>query len=116
MAGPIIGLVIGGFLTQAEGWRWLYWLAVTSSGVAAIAGVVVLRETNPAVLLKWKTNRLRKETGKPHLRSKLDMGLSTREIFFRATIRPSKLLFLSPICGLACCKDHTFPCTFQIAR
>lgn len=104
VAGPVIGPVIGGFLTQAKGWRWLFWLAVISSGTAALAGVVVLRETNPAVLLKWKTNRLRKETGKHHFRSRLDMGLPPKEIFIRAVVRPSKLLFLSPICGLACCK------------
>lgn len=109
VAGPIIGPVIGGFLTQAAGWRWLFWLVVISSGVAAIAGVVVLRETNPVVILKWKTNRLRKETGKQHLRSKLDLGLSTKDIFVRATVRPFKLLFLSPICGLACCKCHVSP-------
>lgn len=104
VAGPIVGPVIGGFLTQAAGWRWLFWLAVISSGAAALTGVVVLRETNPAVLLRWKTNRLRKETGKHHLRSMLDMGLSPREMFVRAIVRPSKLLFLSPICGLASCK------------
>lgn len=112
VAGPVIGPVIGGFLTQAEGWRWLFWLAVISSGAAALAGVVVLRETNPAVVLKWKTNRLRKETGNHHLRSKLDMGLSAKEIFIRAVVRPSKLLFLSPICGLACCKI-IFACSWS---
>lgn len=107
VAGPVIGPVIGGFLTEAKGWRWLFWLVTISSGAAAIAAVVILRETNPAVLLKWKANRLRKETGKPNLRSKLDMGLSLKETIFRAVVRPSKLLFLSPLCGLASCKEHT---------
>lgn len=105
VAGPVVGPVIGGFLTQAAGWRWLFWLAVISSGVAAIIGAAVLRETNPAVILKWKTKKLRKETGNLHLRSKLDMGLPPSEIFIRAIARPSKLLFLSPICGLACRKE-----------
>lgn len=102
VAGPVIGPVIGGFLTQAAGWRWLFWLIVIASGVTAVVGVAVLRETNPAVLLKRKTNRLRRETGNPGLRSRLDMGLSKKEIFIRAIVRPSKLLFLSPICALAC--------------
>lgn len=26
LLGPIIGPIIGGFLTQAEGWRWTFWL------------------------------------------------------------------------------------------
>lgn len=106
VAGPVIGPVIGGFLTQVAGWRWPFWLVVISSGATAVVGVVVLRETNPAVLLKWKTKKLRKETGKPNLRSKLDLGLPKKEMFIRAIVRPSKLLFLSPICGLASCKSQ----------
>jgi multidrug resistance protein len=109
VAGPVIGPVVGGFLTQAQGWRWLFYLVVITSGAAAVVGVLVLRETSPAVLLKWKTNRLRKETGKAHLRSRLDMGLPKKEIFIRAIVRPSKLLFLSPICALASCKQHHLP-------
>ena len=51
--------VIGGFLTQAKGWRWLFWLSLSTAGDAFIAGVVVLRESNPSVLLQRKTKRLR---------------------------------------------------------
>ena len=100
VAGPVVGPVAGGFLAQAAGWRWLFWLVAISTGVATIASVVVLRESNPAVLLKRKTKRLQKETGNLNLRSKLDQGLTTKDLIVRATVRPAKLLFLSPICGL----------------
>jgi multidrug resistance protein len=100
VAGPVIGPVAGGFLAQTAGWRWLFWLIAISAGAAAVIGVIVLRESNPSVLLKRKTKRLQKETGNPNLRSKMDQGLTTKDLFLRAIVRPVRLLFLSPICGL----------------
>lgn len=102
VAGPVIGPVAGGFLAQAAGWRWLFWLIAISGGVATLAGILALRESNPAVLLQRKARRLQKKTGNVNLRSKLDQGLTTRDLFTRAATRPVKLLFLSPLCGLAC--------------
>jgi MFS family permease len=49
------------------------------------------------VILKWKTERLRKQTGNMALRSRLDSGISKRQIVKHAVVRPTKLLFLSVI-------------------
>jgi multidrug resistance protein len=100
VAGPVIGPVAGGFLVQAAGWRWLFWLVAISGGVTALVAAIFMRESNPSVLLKRKTKRLQKETGNPNLRSKLDLGLTTSQLLVRAVVRPTKLLFLSPTCGL----------------
>ncbi|PSN68463.1 rade putative MSF transporter [Corynespora cassiicola Philippines] len=102
VAGPVIGPVAGGFLTQDAGWRWLFWLVAISGGAAALLAVIFLRESNPAVLLKRKALRLQKETGNLKLRSKMDQGLTTKELLVRAVVRPTKLLFLSPVCSLFC--------------
>jgi MFS family permease len=59
-----------------------------------------MRETYGPTLLARKTKRLQKETGNMALRSKLDLGLTPREVFLRAIVRPMKLMFLSPICAL----------------
>ena len=48
-------------------------------------------------ILEKKAARLRKEAGNQALRSKMHSGLSPRDLFKRSIIRPSKLLFLSPI-------------------
>jgi MFS family permease len=32
VTGPVIGPVVGGFLVQAAGWCWLFWLVAISSG------------------------------------------------------------------------------------
>lgn len=86
--------------------------------------IFFLYETNAAVLLERKTARLRKETGNPALRSKLDRGLTPRQLFLRAIVRPTKLLFLSPIVlllsllcafvfGLLFLLFTTFPAVFE---
>lgn len=59
--------------------------------------LLVLRETYPVKILELKARRLQKETGNHFLRSKLDLGLSPKHLFWRTLVRPLKLLFRSPI-------------------
>jgi hypothetical protein len=61
-----------------------------------IGMMIFIRETYCVRLLDLKTKRLRKETGNPRLVSKLDTGLTPRELLTRSIIRPMKMLF-SPI-------------------
>lgn len=56
-----------------------------------------MRESYHPVLLARKTKRLIKETGNQNLRSALDTGITPRELFIQSIIRPTKMLFLSPI-------------------
>lgn len=100
LLGPVVGPVAGGFLAQAEGWRWIFWVIAIAIGVMTIAGFFALEETYAPTLLERKTKKLRKETGNPRLRSKLDQQLPAHELFLRAIVRPTKLLFRSPICAL----------------
>lgn len=97
LMGPVIGPVAGGYLGQGAGWRWVFWLITIAGGVALTFSVVFMRETYEPTLLERKAKRLRKETGNPNLRSKLDPGIPMREFFIRALIRPTKMLILSPI-------------------
>ncbi|KKK23902.1 hypothetical protein P175DRAFT_0433997 [Aspergillus ochraceoroseus IBT 24754] len=95
--GPIVGPVAGGFLAQAEGWRWVFWVIAITTAVIGIGCLVSYRESYAPVLLERKAARLRKETGNPRLRSVYDHGRLPREVFTDAFTRPIKLLFLSPI-------------------
>lgn len=101
LIGPIIGPVIAGFLTEAKGWRWVFWLVTILSGVMAVPLLLLLvldlGETYQPVLLQRKVNRLRKHTGNPNLRSKLDDGLLPAERLRHGIVRPVKLLIKSPI-------------------
>lgn len=93
----VVGPVAGGFLAQAKGWRWIFWLLSMISGLFTIACAIFLRESYAVRILGLKAQRLRKETGNMALRSKLDSGLSPRDVLVRALIRPTKMLIFSPI-------------------
>jgi multidrug resistance protein len=97
LMGPVIGPVAGGYLAQAKGWRWVFWVIAIAGGVACTCSITFMRETYEPLLLQRKVNRLKKETGNQNLRSKLDSGLPVRAYFVRALVRPTKMLFLSPI-------------------
>ncbi|KAL8806222.1 MAG: hypothetical protein Q9182_001497 [Xanthomendoza sp. 2 TL-2023] len=97
LLGPVIGPVAGGFLCQAKGWRWVFWLIAIVAGAITISSCIFLRETYPPILLERKANRLREETGNPALKSRLGSNLSPRDRFKLAILRPLKLLLFSPI-------------------
>ncbi|TVY33612.1 Efflux pump [Lachnellula subtilissima] len=96
IVGPVIGPVCGGFLAQAMGWRWVFWLLSILGGVLTIAMLIFLKETYPVVLLERKAARLRKSTGNPNLKSCLALEISASELFKRTIFRPIKM-FISPI-------------------
>lgn len=103
LLGPVVGPVVGGFITDALGWRWVFWMLAITSGVLSTFFFLFSKETYAPVILQQKAKRLRKETGNPLLRSKLDPGLSTIAYIRRGISRPFKMLVLSPIsilCGI----------------
>lgn len=65
--GPSIGPICGGYLTPAAGWRWTFWLMAIATGATTVVVFLFVRESYPYVLLKRKTERLRKQTGNLNL-------------------------------------------------
>jgi len=94
---PAIGPIIGGFLEEVEGWRWIFWLQAITAGLVLVFGIVILRETYAPTILRRKTNALILETGDTTLRSILHDPTPPSDIFIHAIFRPLKLLVLSPI-------------------
>ncbi|MCJ1246989.1 hypothetical protein MMC30_004200 [Trapelia coarctata] len=97
LLGPVVGPVAGGFLSQAKGWRWVFWVITMGAGIVTVACFFVISESYSVAILDRKTRKLRKETGNMALKSKLNSGLSSGELFKRSIVRPSKMLFFSPI-------------------
>ncbi|CAG8086896.1 unnamed protein product [Penicillium olsonii] len=95
--GPVVGPVAGGFLAEAEGWRWVFWVIAITTGVMMILTIIWYRESYGPVVLERKAARLRKETGNPDLRSIHYTGNLNLQLFLSALARPLKLLFCSPI-------------------
>ncbi|KAI4209543.1 MAG: hypothetical protein LQ351_007534 [Letrouitia transgressa] len=97
LLGPIIGPVAGGYLSEAKGWRWVFWVIAIAAGAISLVALFLLRETYPPVLLKRKAKKLRQETGNNNLRAKFTSDLPPGELFRLAIVRPLKMLCLSPI-------------------
>ncbi|KAJ5159082.1 uncharacterized protein N7500_008733 [Penicillium coprophilum] len=97
LLGPVLGPVVGGFVAEGKDWRWTFWVVAILGGAAGIGAFIFMRETHPNTLLERKAAYLRHTTGNPHLRSKLDRGLTKQQIIVAALVRPTKLLIFSPI-------------------
>lgn len=97
--GPALGPIIGGFLGEAGGWRWLTGFLAAFSGLCWILGTILVPETYSPVLLRKRAAALSKKTGKFY-ESKLDIDrgkVSIGELFKTALSRPWILLFKEPI-------------------
>lgn len=96
--GPVVGPIIGGFIAQRAGWRWVFWVALCAASPVSIANFVLSDETNPTILMRRKTERLRKQLNRPELQSVYDKESNSKvKILGRGAIRPLKILFRSPI-------------------
>ncbi|KAK0105301.1 hypothetical protein ONS95_004316 [Cadophora gregata] len=100
--GPMVGPVIGGYVAQTLGWRWVFWSISIVIGAVTILAFIVLRETYPPVLLERKATKLRKATGNPIYKSKLAAKLTKSEHFKTSIFRPLKLLTCFPIVTIMC--------------
>lgn len=92
--GPAIGPLVGGFLADAKGWRWLYWIQLILSGAAWALISFTVPETYTPTLLARRAKKLRKETGDDKFVTEEDISkapLSQRLMTF--LLRPFQLLF-----------------------
>lgn len=92
--GPGVGPLVGGFLGDAKGWRWLYWIQLILSGVVWVLITFTVPETYTPTLLAKRAKKMRKETGDDKYVTEQD--IDTRPFGQRLTlflIRPFQLLF-----------------------
>ena len=66
--GPVLGPLVGGFATQAEGWSWTIWALMWLCGFSLALIIFFLPETSSSNILYRRTRRLRKLTGIESLR------------------------------------------------
>ncbi|KAI6715338.1 hypothetical protein JHW43_002080 [Diplocarpon mali] len=96
--GPAIGPLVGGFLSDAAGWRWLYWIQLILAGIVWVLISFTVPETYAPTILAARAKKLRTSTGSPdHVtEAELDMRpLGERMTIF--LVRPFQLLFQEPI-------------------
>lgn len=97
--GPTLGPIVGGFLGQSKGWRWVEGLMAIFTGALWILGSLTIPETYAPVLLRKRALALSKATGAVYT-SKLEIG-SGKPVLSKkikvALSRPWVLLIKEPI-------------------
>ncbi|KAF2108691.1 major facilitator superfamily domain-containing protein [Lophiotrema nucula] len=92
--GPAVGPLVGGFLSDAAGWRWLYWIQLILSAIVWILITFTVPETYAPALLAKRAKKMRKDTGDEKFVTEQD--IDTRPFSQRLRIfliRPFQLLF-----------------------
>ena len=96
--GPAIGPLVGGFLSDALGWRWLYWIQLCLSGFCWVLITFTVKETYAPTILSRRAKQMRKDTGSDRYVTELELDerpLGQRLRIF--LLRPFQLLFIEPI-------------------
>ncbi|OAP61372.1 hypothetical protein AYL99_03575 [Fonsecaea erecta] len=96
--GPTLGPAVGGFLSPAAGWRWLFGFLALYAGILTFLGLVFVPETYAPILLRRRAQLLSKVTGKTYM-TKIDIvqPLVFKDLVKRSLSRPWALLFREPI-------------------
>ncbi|QBM85760.1 Multidrug resistance protein [Metschnikowia aff. pulcherrima] len=97
--GAAIAPVIGGYVVEARGWRWVLLTLAIINGAIALIGLALFTETYSPSLLHAKAKRLRKATGNPNLHTIYELsgdGLTLEKLKETVT-RPLMLLCTNPL-------------------
>ncbi len=123
-----VGPLIGGFLSDAAGWRWLYWMQLILAFVAWVLITFTVPETYAPTILARRARKLRKSTGDSgHVtEAQLDPRPFSQRIGV-FLIRPFQLLFteiivlllslyLSVLYGLLYMFFVAYPIVFEVGK
>ncbi|KAJ8104963.1 hypothetical protein ONZ43_g7612 [Nemania bipapillata] len=92
--GPAIGPLAGGYLSDALGWRWLYWLTLILSGIIWAVITFTVPETYAPTILAKRAAKMRKETGESDWVTEQDLDMRPLGERIRIfLVMPLKLLF-----------------------
>ncbi|KAJ5600183.1 hypothetical protein N7450_001250 [Penicillium hetheringtonii] len=97
MNGPVLGPIIGGFVYQYLGWRWINWLVLICTGVSLLL-MLLVKETYAPALLRAKTRKLQIESGDERWWCIYDHKDSGFQRLKTNLVRPVRMIVLEPIC------------------
>lgn len=97
--GPVLAPVISSFIVTALGWHWCFYVLAIFNVAVAVFGVVFFEETYAPRLLAAKAQRLRAETGNPHLHTiyQIASGESPAAKLAHSVLRPVGLIVGHPM-------------------
>ncbi|KAJ5532799.1 polyamine transporter 3 [Penicillium frequentans] len=95
---PLVGAVIGGFISQNKTWQWKFYASSLLSVVIQLSGLIFIEETYPPLLLRRKKARQATTTGANNLYTEYDyLDESRIKVLSTNLFRPFKLLATQPI-------------------
>lgn len=93
------GPIVGGYVNEAQGWRWTLGVNAVLSGAIWILGMLATTETYAPVILRSRARTLSQMTGHVYI-SQLEAAKATRTLSKELSVsltRPWILLFCEPI-------------------
>ncbi|THG99595.1 hypothetical protein EW026_g2776 [Hermanssonia centrifuga] len=123
--GPAIGPLVGGFIADNKGWRWLYWIQLIVAGFVYVLMVLTVPETYAPTILLKRARRLRKETGdntyvteqeldrRPLSEELTEFILRPFQLLFQELIVFLITLYMSVLYGLLYMFFVAYPIVFQ---
>jgi MFS family permease len=94
---PCLGPTIGGFVADARGWRWTFWVTAIIAAPLQLLFLVFYRETYRVRILQQKAKQLRKTSGNMALRSRYELELPPSVMIWQSILRPVKMLVFAPV-------------------
>ncbi|PWN40607.1 MFS general substrate transporter [Ceraceosorus guamensis] len=95
--GPILGPIVGGFLADANAWRWIFWLMCIQAMVFWSLCLILQRESYVPVLVVRRASILRQTTGDDLIRAPLEKEpLKVKDVIHTHMLRPLTMLVTEP--------------------
>lgn len=63
LLGPGLGPILGGFVSEGVGWRWIFWIMAIASGVTIFASIFLLHEMYEPRLIELRRRKAMKRAG-----------------------------------------------------
>ena len=100
--GPLTGPMLSGFVSEAIGWRWVYWVELMFAG-ATWPFLLLMPETYGPVLLRRKAKKLRKETGNANIVAPSELeDQDLRQLIVVVLTRPIRMFLFEAIVFCSC--------------
>lgn len=91
-----LGPIIGGFVYQYLGWRWIDWLVLICSGVSLLL-MFSVQETYAPALLRKRRKKIQDETGDQRWWCRYDHQETGIQVIRTNLIRPIRMIVAEPI-------------------
>lgn len=96
-AGVVLGPVIAAYIINLGSWRWAEWIVLIISALALLWIVLFQPETYHPLLLMWKAEHLRKETGDHRFRAELEIIDLSLWLRLKIALMRAAVLCIEPI-------------------